>query len=104
MDQLLRKYNLPDEIGLKIKDLLVYLHGFDKVVREINSSEMLAQCSMSMNGFLHHDMEYCHTPSTAFALHKSFYECTCGTAWPYCMQGTFMYPRKRQQVYLANWR
>lgn len=104
MDQLLRKYNLPNEIGFRINNLLVYLHSFDKVVKEINSSQMLAQCTMSANGEEPHTYEWCHTPSTAFALHKSFYKCTCQRAWPYCMKGKFMYPRKMQPVYLANWK
>lgn len=104
MDQLLKKFNLLIEIGMKINDLLVYFHGYDKVIREIKSSEMLSYCSFSMNGFLHHHFELCHTPKTLFALHKSFYKCNCGTAWPYCMEGKFIYPRTKHPVYLSNWR
>ena len=103
MDQLMKHFNIPIEIMLKSKNLLVYLNGYDKVIREIKLSQMLAPSPCSLNGFLHHTIELCHTPKTLFAIHKSFYECNCGTAWPYCMKGMFMYPRSNVPVYLSNW-
>lgn len=103
MEQLFRHFNLPIEIGTKINNFLLYFREYNKVVKELESSQMLAP-PFSMNTFLPHDYELCHTPKTLFALHKSFYECKCGTAWPYCMKGKFIYPRKKHPVFLSNWK
>ena len=95
MDQSLTQYNLPEEIGFKIQ--------FDKVIRELNSSEMMNPPCMSINGEEPHTYEWCHTPSTLFAVHPPMNVYDTLEENEHMYMGKFIYSKKQNPVYLANW-
>jgi len=95
MDQSLTQYNLPEEIGFKIQ--------FDKVIRELNSSEMMNPPCMSINGEEPHTYEWCHTPSTLFAVHPPMNVYDTLEENEHMYMGKFIYSKKQNPVYLSNW-
>ena len=95
MDQSLTQYNLPEEIGFKIQ--------FDKVIREINLSEMMNPPCMSINGEEPHTYEWCHTPSTLFAVHPPMNVYDTLEENEHMYMGKFIYSKKQNPVYLSNW-
>tara|TARA_Y100000996_G_C22455037_1_gene615528 strand:- start:506 stop:802 length:297 start_codon:yes stop_codon:yes gene_type:complete len=95
MDQSLTQYNLPEEIGFKIQ--------FDIVIRELNLSEMMNPPCMSINGEEPHTYEWCHTPSTLFAVHPPMNVYDTLEENEHMYMGKFIYSKKQNPVYLSNW-
>ena len=95
MDQLHTQYNLPEEIGFKIQ--------FDTVIRELNLSEMMNPPCMSINGEEPHTYEWCHTPSTLFAVHPPMNVYDTLEENEHMYMGKFIYSKKQNPVYLSNW-
>ena len=95
MDQSLTQYNLPEEIGFKIQ--------FDTVIRELNLSEMMNPPCMSINGEEPHTYEWCHTPSTLFAVHPPMNVYDTLEENEHMYMGKFIYSKKQNPVYLSNW-
>jgi hypothetical protein len=95
MDQSLTQYNLPEEIGFKIQ--------FDTVIRELNLSEMMNPPCMSINGEEPHTYEWCHTPSTLFAVHPPMNVYNTLEENEHMYMGKFIYSKKQNPVYLSNW-
>ena len=95
MDQSLTQYNLPEEIGFKIQ--------FDIVIRELNLSEMMNPPCMSINGEEPHTYEWCHTPSTLFAVHPPMSVYNTLEENEHMYTGKFIYSKKQNPVYLSNW-
>ena len=93
MDQSLTQYNLPEEVKIK----------FDKVIRELNSSEMMNPPCMSINGEEPHTYEWCHTPSTLFAVHPPMNVYDTLEENEHMYMGKFIYSKKQNPVYLSNW-
>ena len=95
MDQLHTQYNHPEEIGFKIQ--------FDTVIRELNLSEMMNPPCMSINGEEPHTYEWCHTPSTLFAVHPPMNVYNTLEENEHMYMGKFIYSKKQNPVYLSNW-
>ena len=95
MDQSLTQYNLPEEIGFKIQ--------FYIVIRELNLSEMMNPPCMSINGEEPHTYEWCHTPSTLFAVHPPMNVYDTLEENEHMYMGKFIYSKKQNPVYLSNW-
>ena len=95
MDQSLTQYNHPEEIGFKIQ--------FDIVIRELNLSEMMNPPCMSINGEEPHTYEWCHTPSTLFAVHPPMNVYDTLEENEHMYMGKFIYSKKQNPVYLSNW-
>ena len=95
MDQSLTQYNLPEEIEFKIQ--------FDTVIRELNLSEMMNPPCMSINGEEPHTYEWCHTPSTLFAVHPPMNVYDTLEENEHMYMGKFIYSKKQNPVYLSNW-
>tara|TARA_B100001059_G_C17706357_1_gene513000 strand:- start:84 stop:386 length:303 start_codon:yes stop_codon:yes gene_type:complete len=97
MDQSLTQYNLPEEIEIEFKI------QFDTVIRELNLSEMMNPPCMSINGEEPHTYEWCHTPSTLFAVHPPMNVYNTLEENEHMYMGKFIYSKKQNPVYLSNW-
>ena len=77
--------------------------NYDRVMQELNSSEMMNPPCMSVGGEEPHSYEWCHTPQTLFAIHspQNTYDTLEKNHHMYLDK--FIYPRKINLVYLANW-